>query len=59
MIELDVEQRPDGEEVISTLRDERAPLHILQWVHIVYEGLHSRLRLFVSFAVALQQARKV
>ena len=30
VIELDVEQLPDGEEVISILKDERAPLHI--WV---------------------------
>lgn len=30
MIELDVDQLPEGEEVIGILRDERAPLHT--WV---------------------------
>ena len=30
MIDLDVDQLPEGEEVIGILRDERAPLHT--WV---------------------------
>ena len=30
MIELDIDQLPEGEEVIGILRDERAPLHT--WV---------------------------
>ncbi len=27
VIELDIDQLPEGDEVISILRDERAPLH--------------------------------
>ena len=30
MIELDIDQLPDGDEVMGILKDEKAPLHI--WI---------------------------
>ena len=36
VIELDVDQLPEGDEVIGILRDERAPLHT--WVALAVSG---------------------
>ena len=37
VIELDIDQLPEGDEVISILRDERAPLHT--WVALAVSAL--------------------
>ena len=46
MIELDIDQLPEGEEVIGILKDERAPLHT--WVTLsvsyIFLLLSARLR---------------
>ena len=39
MIELDIDQLPEGDEVISILRDERAPLHT--WVALAVSQLYN------------------
>ena len=66
VIELDVDQLPEGDEVIGILRDERAPLHT--WVALAVSGrgacgglmihLCMFVYLFVCFSiiVALLQA---
>lgn len=46
MIELDIDQLPEGDEVISILRDERAPLHtwvalaVSLYLYNVYSYIH-------------------
>lgn len=42
VIELDIDQLPEGDEVISILRDERAPLHT--WVALAVSQLHTVMK---------------
>ena len=49
MIELDVDQLPEGEEVIGILRDERAPLHT--WVALAVSANLNSLLAYIVFEV--------
>ena len=40
VIELDIDQLPEGDEVISILRDERAPLHTWVALAVSYVDAH-------------------
>ena len=41
VIELDIDQLPEGDEVISILRDERAPLHT--WVALAVSAVDAHV----------------
>ena len=49
VIELDVDQLPEGEEVIGILRDERAPLHT--WVALAVSANLNSLLAYIVFEV--------